>query len=139
MSRTDHRVGLALAVFALAGALAPADPQPEAPNKALTRKQLDVARQALRDLDLLYKNGDVSLYDHRFALWERRQVEAIRASGADKAEVVAALGRYVERLKSLRSTVQTAFEKEQLTRVDVHDARYRLLEAEIWLNQEKAR
>lgn len=139
MSRTDHPAGLAIAVFALAGALAPADPQPEDPNKALAQEQLNLTRQALRDLKLQYQNGEVAMFDPKFALWERRQVEAIRAAGATKAEFVAALEDYVKRLNVLQAVVQKGYEKDQVTRVDVHDAKYRLLEAEIWLNQEKAR
>src|SRR5947209_2253634 len=114
MSSIHHRVGLLIATIALAGALAPAAPQPVDPNKALAQEQLKLAQQALKDLDLLYKNGEVTLYDPRFTLWMRRRVEAILASGADKAEIVAALEGNVKRLRELESVTETAFQKEQL-------------------------
>ena len=87
MSRRGRGVGLVLGIFTLAGALAPAALQPSEPNKALAQQQLKLARQALRDLDLMHKGEGVSRTDPRFALWERRQVEAIRATGAGEAEL----------------------------------------------------
>jgi hypothetical protein len=131
----------------------PPDPQGPAPvrheaasgsnpadaSKALAQEQLELAREALRDLDLMSKKVELSLTDPRFALWHRRSVEAIRASGAGKAERVAALEDYLKRMKDQERFAQVALERAQSSRVDVFDARYRVLEAEIWLNQEKAR
>jgi hypothetical protein len=139
MTKRRKSVGLMLGVVALAGALAPAAPQPPDLNKALAQEQLKLARQALRDLDLMHKGEGLSRTDPRFALWERRQVEAIRATGAGKAELVAALENYLKRMKEEERLAQLALEKDQGTRVDVWDAQYRVLEAEMWLNQEKAR
>jgi outer membrane protein TolC len=128
-----------LAIVALAGALAPAAPQPPDPNKALAKEQVKLARQALQDLDLMHKSGEVALWDPKFALWERRQVEAIRAAGATHAEFVEALEAYVKRLKQLERLMELGLQKDQLSRLDLDDAKYRVLEAEMWLNQEKAR
>jgi hypothetical protein len=113
--------------------------QPLDPNKARAQEQLKLARQALRDLDLMHKGEGLSRTDPRFALWEHRQVEAIRATGAGKAELAAALENYLKRMKEQQRLAQLALEKDQGTRVDVWDAQYRVLEAEIWLDQEKAR
>ena len=55
------------------------------------------------------------------------------------AEFVAALEGYVKRLRELAKLTETAHEKGGVSRLDVHDAKYRVLEAEMWLNQEKAR
>jgi hypothetical protein len=128
-----------LGIVALAGALAPAAPQQPDPNKALAQEQLKLARQALADLDRLYKGGELALDNPKFPLWMRREVEALRASGADKAELVEALEGYVKRLRDLASVTERASEKAQATRIEVYDAKYRVLEAEMWLNQEKAR
>jgi len=138
---TKHRKGVCfvLAIVALAGALAPAASQPPDPNKALAQEQLKLARQALQDLSQMHKSAGLSLTDPRFALWERRQVEAIRASGADQAELAAALDNYVKRMKQMEQFAQVAFQKGEINRVELRDAQYRGLEAEIWLNQEKAR
>src|SRR4051812_40208538 len=104
-------IGLLLGIMALAGALAPAAPQ-EA-NKGLAQQQLKLARQALSDLDRMYKGGEAAIYDPRFALWERRQVEAIHASGATQAEFMTALESYVKRMKALEQLTEQGFAKDQ--------------------------
>jgi hypothetical protein len=139
MSKTARGVGLLLGVVALAAALAPAAPQAADPNKALAASQLNLARDALQDLDRLWRLGEMSLSDPRFPLWWRREVDAVRASGAGKAEVVAALELYVKRMKDMSKLVESAHQKAHATHVDVLDAQYRAAEAEMWLNQEKER
>ncbi len=42
-------------------------------------------------------------------------------------------------MKRQEQYAKLAFEKGQATRVDMWDVQYRRIEAEIWLNQEKAR
>jgi hypothetical protein len=130
---------LLLGIGALAAALAPAASQAPDPKKALAQEQLGLARQALSDLDRMYKGGEVALDDPRFAVWERRQVEAVRDAGASRAEFIAALEDYVKRLRDRQRLVEEGDRRTQVSRVDVHDAKYRVLEAEMWLNQEKAR
>jgi outer membrane protein TolC len=75
----------------------------------------------------------------RFGVWERRQVEAVRDAGASRAEFLAALEGYVKRLRDRQRLVEEAFRQGQASRLDVHEAKYRVLEAEIWLNQQSAR
>src|SRR3954466_10328990 len=99
-------VGLVLGSIALAGALAPAAPTPEDGNKALAQEQLKVARQALAHLERMYKGGEADVSDPRKTLWERRQVEALRISGAAKAEVVAAVEAYAKRMKLLEQVAK---------------------------------
>ncbi len=138
MSKRRRGEVLVLGIVALA-ALAPAASQPRDPKKALAHDQLGLARQALGDLDRMYKGGEVTRYDPRFAVWERRQVEAVRDAGASRAEFIAALEGYAKRLGDWQRIVEEGYRKDQVSRVDVHDAKYRVLEAEIWLIQEKAR
>jgi hypothetical protein len=147
MSKLQRRGGLLIAVVALAGVPAPAasDPpaekaasDPLAVNKQLAREQIEMARQALKDLDLLHQKGEVPIFDPQFPRWMRREVKAVRASGADKAEMVAALEGYVKRLKDLATAADAAFKKDLISRIDVADAKYRVLEAEMWLNRVKA-
>jgi hypothetical protein len=139
MSRRDRRFGLGIALFALAGALAPAAPEPLALNKSLAQEQIKLIDQALADLDRLVKGGEMSISDPRLDHWERRRVEATRATGAGKSEMVAAQGRYVNRLRDQERWAEELWKKDQATRTDVFDVKYRRLEAEMWLNQEKAR
>jgi hypothetical protein len=117
----------------------PAGSHPLDANKAIAQQQLKLAREALRDLDLMHKGEGLSLTDPRFMLWERRQLEAIRAAGAGKAEDVATLENYLKQAKEQERLARVALEKGEATRLDVRDAQYRVLEAEAWLNQEKSR
>jgi hypothetical protein len=127
------------AALALTGALAPAPPEPANDIKALAREQVTLARQALQDLDRLYKGGEISVSDRAFPLWGQRLVQAVRTSGADKAEVVSSLENYLDQTKKLEQYARKAHEQGQATRVDVTEAQYRRLEAAIWLAEEKAR
>jgi hypothetical protein len=139
MGNRVRGVGLFLGIGALAAALASAASQPPDPNKALAREQLGLARQALSDLDRLFKNGEMAASDPRFALWEHRQVEAVRDAGASRAESLAAIEALVKRLGDRQRIVEEGYRRGQVPRVAIYDAKYRALEAEVWLNQEKAR
>jgi hypothetical protein len=147
MSNLQRRGGLLLALVALAVALAPAAPEPPAKagaealavNKPLAEEQLKLIDQGLAELDRLYKNGELSITSPRFTHWERRRVDALRAAGAGKTEIIAALERYVKRLKDVEGFTKTLHERDQATRADIMEATYERLEAEIWLNREKAR
>ena len=131
-------IGLILAIAALAAALAPAASQVPDPKKSLAREQLGLAQEALSHLDELQKQGRVRAYDHTFGVWEHRQVEAIRDAGGSRAEFIAALEGHVKRLRDRQRLAEEAY-RAGADRMDLLDAKYRALEAEIWLNQEKAR
>ncbi|MGO9470881.1 MAG: hypothetical protein ACLQVF_42860 [Isosphaeraceae bacterium] len=139
MLKRARRVGLLLGICALAAVLAPAASQAPDPKKSLAQEQLALARQALKGLDQMYKNGDVSLDDPRIAVWERRQDEAVRDAGTSRAEFIAALEDYVTRMRNRQRIVEERHRAARVAFVDVLDAKYRVLEAEMWLNQEKAR
>jgi hypothetical protein len=128
-----------IAAVALCGALAPAPPETLAANIPLAREQLKVIDQIRADLDRRFENGELSATDAAFKLWARRRVEALRATGADKKAIVAALERYVDLLRKQESAWKVLWEKDQGTRVDFLAAQYERLEAEMLLNQEKAR
>jgi len=121
-----------------AGAGGPAVPDLAA-NRALAREQLALIDQALALLDGLYQSGTVRFSDPRFSLWARRKVETLRKTGAGKAEIVAALEGYLNRLKQEEAITENEHQTGRTTQVDVHDIRFRRMEAEIWLNEEKAR
>jgi hypothetical protein len=137
MLNRTRRVGLLLGICALAAVLAPAASQAPDPKKSLAQEQLAIARQALQSLDQMYKNGD-PLDEARFAVWERRQVEAVRDAGTSRAEFTAALEGYVGRMRARQQIVEQRNRAARAYFVDVLDAKYRVLEVEMWLNQEKA-
>ena len=66
-------------------------------------------------------------------------METLRKSGAGKAEIVAALESYINRLKQEEAITENDHQSARATQVDVHDVRFRRMEAQIWLNEEKAR
>ena len=110
-----------------------------AANRALAREQLALIDPALAMLERLYQNSSIRFTDPRFSLWARRKVETLRKTGAGKAEIVAALESYVDRLKLEEAATENEHQAARATEVDVDDVRFRRLEAEIWLNEEKAR
>jgi hypothetical protein len=139
MSSHERRAYLWITVVALSGALAPAPPAPLAANVPLAGEQLKLIDQITADLDRLYKGGEISISNPARKLWALRKVDALRATGAAKDVVVAELQRYVELMKSLEAASKTGYERDTVTRADVLAAQYERLEAEIMLNQEKAR
>ncbi len=113
-------------------------------NRALARQQLALIDQALAAQEQLYQFPGSSREkpnptDSSFSLWARRRVETLRKTGAGKAEIVAALEKYINSLKQEEAIVEQRHMSARGTLVDVLDVRYRRIEAEIWLNEEKAR
>lgn len=142
------RYVVAAAVLAFAGIAAYARQQPAAEgqakadpaaNHALARKQLALIDQALEVQHALARNGRLPLNDPSFAVWGRRKLETLRRVGAGKAEVIAALEKCIETLKADEALAVRMKEEARGTEAAVLDVRYRLIEAEIWMNEEKAR
>jgi outer membrane protein TolC len=130
---------LASAAIAFLAGRGTADAPRDDASRKLAEAQLALAQQAISDLDQLCKSGEASFADPRFALWDRRQVEALRALGMPKPELLKALKSNLERHRSLASHAEQAFKSGQATHIDVLDAQYAALQAEMWLNQERAR
>ena len=82
---------------------------------------------------------EIRFIDPSFSLWGRRRLETLRRAGAGKAEIVAALEKYIDSLKKEEAIAETMHQEAQVTHVDVYDVQFRRMEAEIWLNEEKAR
>ena len=147
MSKYQRRVGLLIAAVALVGALAPAAPEPPANsapeplavNKPLAAEQLKLIGLIVADMDRLVKGGQMTLGDPAINLWARRRVDALRATGASKAEMVAASEKYLDRMKIYENSRKGQYERDLATRADLLAAQYERLEAEMWLNQEKAK
>ena len=122
-----------------AGAGVAAVPDIEA-NRALAREQLALIDQALARLDELYQTSRInSPTDPSFSLWRRRRAETLRKTGAGKAEMVAALEKYINSLKQEEAIAEGLRQSDRGSVLAVYDVRFRRMEAEIWLNEEKAR
>jgi hypothetical protein len=139
MSDRMSRRWLCVAGLALIGALAPAPAEPPAAVLALAKEQLSLVDQAEKYLQRLAELGELKASDHLSELWSKRKVEAVRTSGAQKSEVIRALEHHVEVLKKAEVIIKELFEKGEGTKLDTYDARYRRLEGELWLLEEKAR
>ena len=110
-----------------------------AANRALAREQLALIDHALATLHRLARNAQVSFADPSFSVWGRRKLETIRKTGAGKAEIVAALEKYSNDLKEEEAIAKNQHQFARGTQVEVYDVQFRRIEAEIWLNEEKAR
>jgi outer membrane protein TolC len=137
----SRRFGLLLgiAVITVAGSLGWAAAQHEDANKKLAEAQLALARQAISELDRLHQSGELSLASPQFALWEHRQVDALRLMGTDKPQTVKALEELLKRQRTRFQAAEQAYKSGQTNHVEVLEAQYAVLEAEILLNRERAR
>ena len=118
-----------------AGAAAPGI----AANRALAREQLALIDEAWAMLNELARAGEISIADPSFSLWGRRKLETLRKAGAGKAEIIAELEKYVKELKEHEAIAKSRMEVPRRPAVDLRDVRFRRLEAEIWLNEERGR
>jgi hypothetical protein len=126
-------------VAAKGGVVAGGNVRVVAANQAIAQKQLVIIDQALEGLDGLYRSARVEFADPRFALWRRRKIETFRKAGFEKAKVVAAIEEYINRLKQEEEFADARRGQARGTLESVFDAQYRRMEAEMWLNEEKAR
>ena len=109
-----------------------------AANRALARQQLALIDEAWAMLEVLPQNGRIEIDGGTIGLWGRRRLEALRRAGAGKAEIVAALEKYINNLKRWRRLPKLE-KPARVTPLDVYEIQFLRMEAEIWLNEEKAR
>lgn len=107
-------------------------------NRALAREQLALIDQALDVHRRLVQNARAESFPG-LDIWERRKREALRRSGAGKAEMIAALEKELENLKMDEAIAKSHKENARGTDLGILDAKVRRIEVEIWLNEEKAR
>jgi hypothetical protein len=110
-----------------------------AANRALAREQLVLIDEALAMLHDLARNARVDIADPSFSIWGRRKLDTLRKAGAGKAEIVAALEKYINDLKELEAIARAMKESARATQLGEFEMQFLLMEAEIWLNEEKAR
>jgi RNA polymerase sigma factor (sigma-70 family) len=108
-------------------------------NRAIARKQLALLDEAWTLMHSLAQNARIDIATAPFGLWGRRRLEALHRAGAGKAEIVASLEKYINRLKELEVIAIAQEEAARATPLGVYEIRFLLMEAEIWMNEESAR
>lgn len=119
------------------GAAAAAAGSELAANRALAREQLALIDRARDMVHRLWQNGRAEYSS--LEIWDRRKLETLRRTGAAKAEIIAALEKHITLLKDEEKIAEQMVANARASEVTVLDARFRRVEAEIWLNEEKAR
>ena len=108
-------------------------------SRALAREQLALIDEAWAMQRELARNARMEINDALFSLWGRRRLEMLHKAGAGKAEIVAALEKYINDLKEDEEIAKALRQQARATPAVIFDVRYRRREAEIWLIEEKAR
>jgi hypothetical protein len=110
-----------------------------AANRDIARQQVALIDEAEATLRQLARHGKMDIADSSFSLWGSRRLEALRRAGAGKAEIVAALEKYIAILKEDEALAESLKQSARGTQLTVYDIQFRRMEAEIWLNEERAR
>jgi RNA polymerase sigma factor (sigma-70 family) len=108
-------------------------------NRDLARQQLALIDDALEMLHRFALNARIELGSPSIAIWERRKLDTLRKAGAGKAEIIAALEATIKSLNEYEAVAKARKESARGTQLDVFEFQFRRMEAETWLNEEKAR
>jgi hypothetical protein len=132
--------GLALGLYGWTARRAEAHPV-DATNQAIARKQLAVIDEVWPLLEHLAQNSRIGVDGGTIGPWGHRRLEALRRAGAGKAEIVAALEKYINDLERMQAIVHAIENKSTVRQNSLghYEVRFLRMEAEIWLNEEKAR
>ncbi len=122
-----------------AGGAAAPDVPDAAATQALAREQLVLIDEALASLEQMVQISKINPNDPSFSMWRRRRPETLRKAGLGKAEMVTELEKYIKDLKKQEQIAKDLVMSARGTEVEVLDARFQRLEAEIMLNEVKAR
>ena len=104
---------------------------------AIAMREKALAEKALTLITTLEQQGQVNPGLGDVPRWSRRLVEATRRSGANKAEVIAALKQHVARMDDRVQRVTRLYDAQAAVLGDVLNAEYEALEAKGWLYEEQ--
>jgi hypothetical protein len=109
-------------------------------SSATAEARLKLARTALDAVRAHVSRGrfDPGERDHVF-VWSRRRMEARLDLSKSKADRIAAAQEHVEEMRAMEAVVARMIAVGEVDRLSLLDAQYRRLEAESWLEQEKAK
>ena len=110
-----------------------------AANRTLARQQLALIDEAWNVTHSLAQNARIDIATGYFGQWGRRRLDALHRAGAGKAEIVAALEKYIKNLMELEAIAKARVEGFRSMQLGVYEFQFLRMEAEIWLKEEKAR
>jgi RNA polymerase sigma factor (sigma-70 family) len=110
-----------------------------AATRAIARQQLALIDQAWAMMSGLARTARMDIHDAAFSMSGRRRLEALHRAGAGKAEIVAALEKYINELKAMEAIAKAQFEAARASQLGMYEFQFLRMEAEIWLHEEKAR
>ncbi len=134
-----------LIIAALPWAAQDATGQPADKDLQLNLKKslLDAARKAYEVAVLLDKNGPVDpcyrFSAERFAQWSRRWLDAQLDLASTNDTRIAAYREHLDRMRELAQKVKAAFKGGDLNGFEVAASEYHRIQAELWLEQAKAK
>jgi hypothetical protein len=138
--RASRRMLLAFGGLLAGGHAALAAPRESPRSTAGAQARLKLAQEALAAVRANIGRGEFGPGGRDpIAIWSRRRLDARFELSATKLERIAAAQEHLEEMKGLEQILDRmskAGEVDQLIRMD---AEYRRLEAESWLEQEKAK
>ena len=102
--------------------------QPAEESVQYARRQLEIAQQALRQLEQGIEQGAVSPIDPQYAAWSQRAVDSYRALG-DVEGYVGALQHHVGRLERIVEARETFRRRGAVTELQLLEIEYFLAEA----------
>jgi hypothetical protein len=101
---------------------------------ALAKEQLEVVDNALRVARSFHEAGRLPIEAYRS--WHLRKVEATHRSGATREDRIAALKAYLGFERAMEARTAADLKLGIGTDLDVADAKFHRLGAEIWLKEE---
>lgn len=105
----------------------------------LAKTRLAVAREAQDLVTAGNRQGESSSTGEQAHVWSVRLMEAERDLSQTKAERGAAVERHHQRVKEAEDLILRAYKAGEVSLLQVSEAKWRSLEAEQWLAQERAK
>ncbi|MHC5543906.1 hypothetical protein ACYOEI_37235, partial [Singulisphaera rosea] len=109
-------------------------------NTALAEARLKLAQKAIEAVRVNIDRGNINPASRDpIVIWSRRRMEARLALSTSKTARLAAIEEHVEEMKRLETILDQLSKVDEVEPLSIMDARYRRLEAEDLLEQEKAK
>jgi PHD/YefM family antitoxin component YafN of YafNO toxin-antitoxin module len=140
MTRHSRRALLAMAGLVAGGQVVRAAQEQPRGSLANAEARLKLAVEAIDAVRLVIGRGRFTAGERDpIVIWSRRRYEARLDISKSKAERVTAAQEHVDEMRKVEEVVARLTAAGELDRLSLMDAQYRRLEAENWLEQQKAK